>query len=130
VPDTIVRSIITKHVYRITVEPRLIDPYYLMNALRGCEAVLEQTGANVRGQTRPGINGTILKSIFVPLPTLQEQSEIVVLLNSMMASAAATERETSRALTLLDRLDQANLTEAFRGELCAETRARSQSRKW
>ena len=37
-----------------------------------------------------------------------------------MASAAATERETSRALTLLDRLDQANLTEAFRGELCAE----------
>ena len=44
----------------------LVLPSYLINALRGSEAVLNQMGANVRGQTRPGINGEIIKALFIP----------------------------------------------------------------
>jgi type I restriction enzyme, S subunit len=117
VPADIETAIITKHVYRITVEPRLINPYYLMNALRGAEVALEHMGANIRGQTRPGINGEILKSIFVPLPSLAEQQLIVDRLNQGLAAIEQVERQAKRALALLDRLEQSILSRAFRGEL-------------
>jgi hypothetical protein len=116
----IVQAIITKHVYRISVEPRLIDPFYLMNALRGAEAVLAQMGANIRGQTRPGINGEILKSLFIPVAPLAEQREVVARINSGVAAIAAIESERIRALGLLSRLEQSILSRAFRGEIVAQ----------
>jgi type I restriction enzyme S subunit len=117
VPDDIERAIITKHVYRITVEPRLTDPHYLMNTLRGSEAVLTQMGANIRGQTRPGINGEILKALYVPLPSLEEQQEVVARVDMAMASITKTEKDARRVIALLDHLEQTILTKAFRGEL-------------
>lgn len=117
VPADIEEAIITKHVYRISVEPRVIDPYFLMNALRGSEAVLEQMGANIRGQTRPGINGEILKALFVPLPPLEEQREIVRLIDAAEAASARTQAESARSLALLDHLERSILTRAFRGDL-------------
>ncbi|MGK7865234.1 restriction endonuclease subunit S, partial [Falsiroseomonas sp. E2-1-a4] len=117
VPADIETAIITKHVYRISVDPRLVNPHYLMNALRGCEAALEHMGANIRGQTRPGINGEILKSLFIPLPSLAEQQLIVDRLNQGLAAIEQAERQATRALALLDRLEQSILTRAFRGEL-------------
>jgi type I restriction enzyme S subunit len=117
VPADIEEAIITKHVYRISVEPRVIDPYFLMNALRGSGAVLEQMGANIRGQTRPGINGEILKALFVPLPPLEEQHEIVRLIDAAEAASARTQTESARSLALLDHLERSILTLAFRGEL-------------
>jgi type I restriction enzyme S subunit len=117
VPEDIEPAIITKHVYRITLDRRIADPHYLMNALRGSEAVLEQMGANVRGQTRPGINGTILKALQIPLAPIDEQREIVRRINCTFAEIDRLTAEAASARHLLDRLDQAILAKAFRGEL-------------
>ena len=117
VPENIEPSIITKHVYRITVDPRLCVPDYLMNALRGSSAVLAQMGANVRGQTRPGINGEIVRRLFVPLAPKDEQTEIVRRLNTAMDWLDLVADEQEKATTLLDHLDQGLLAKAFRGEL-------------
>jgi type I restriction enzyme S subunit len=68
VPADIETAIITKHVYRITVDRSLILPQYLMNSLRGAAEVVRQIQERVRGQTRPGINSQILKETAVPLP--------------------------------------------------------------
>lgn len=51
IPDDIEPAIITKHIYRITLNREVADPYFVMNALRGAQPVLAQMGANVRGQT-------------------------------------------------------------------------------
>ena len=74
-------------------------------------------GANIRGQTRPGINGEILKAIFVPLPGQHEQREIVARIDASSDASALSAREATRALALLDHLEQSILARAFRGEL-------------
>lgn len=117
IPIDIEPAIITKHVYRITVDQAQVSPHYLMNALRGSEYVLEQMGANVRGHTRPGINGSILKQLLIPLAPVPEQFEISKRLDSIFARADRLEVEVTRARALLDRLEDSILTKAFRGEL-------------
>jgi type I restriction enzyme S subunit len=117
VPDDIGSAIITKHVYRITIDRRLALPAFLMNALRGCEVVLEQLGANVRGQTRPGINGEILKSLYLPLPPLSEQLVILQRIDTAFAWINRLAANATSARKLVDKLDQAVLAKAFRGEL-------------
>jgi type I restriction enzyme S subunit len=117
VPSDVEPSIITKHVYRITPERRLVHPFFLMNALRGSEVVLSQLGAGIRGYTRPGINGEILKSVLVPIAPLDEQ---LIILDRIEAAFAWVDRlvsEVNSAWKLLDRLDQAILAKAFRGKL-------------
>jgi type I restriction enzyme, S subunit len=116
-PEEIEPSIITKHVYRISVDRRLMLPRYLMNALRGSEAVLEQMGANIRGQPRPGLNGEIIKKIFVPLAPEDEQHEIVRRIESAFAWIDRLASQAASARTLIGHLDQAILAKAFRGEL-------------
>ena len=117
VPQDIETALITKHVYRISVDQQLVLPHYLMNALRGSEVALAQMGANIRGQTRPGINGEILKRLFVPIAPLLEQHEIDRRLSSAFAWLDQVLAEHARAAHLLPRLDQAILAKAFRGEL-------------
>ena len=116
-PDDIEKSIITKHVYRISVDERLVVPKFLMNGLRGAEIALAHMGANIRGQTRPGINGEILKSLFLPLPSLLEQKEIVCRIDAAFAWIDRLASETTSTRKLIDHLDQAILAKAFRGEL-------------
>jgi type I restriction enzyme S subunit len=92
-------------------------PYYLRNALRGSEAVLGQMGANIRGHTRPGINGEILKRLFIPVAPLPEQREILSQLSFNFDWLQSMLAEYSEAATLLPKLDQALLAKAYHGEL-------------
>lgn len=117
IPDDIEPAIITKHIYRITLNREVADPYFVMNALRGAESVLAQMGANVRGQTRPGINGSILKMLMIPTAPLKEQKEIVRRIDRAFAEIDRMISEAAAARRLLDRLDQAILAKAFQGEL-------------
>lgn len=117
VPDDIEPSIITKHVYRITCEREIILPLFLMNALRGSADVLRQMGAEIRGQTRPGINGSILKGLFIPLPPVTEQMLILKRVQEAFACTQRGSEEASRASDLLTRLDASILDKAFSGTL-------------
>lgn len=63
------------------------------------------------------INSEQLKALRLPLPPLPEQDEIVHRIEGLFARADKTAAEVARATSLLDRLDQATLAKAFRGEL-------------
>jgi type I restriction enzyme S subunit len=121
-PDQVEPAIITKHVYRVSVDKRLVLPYYFLNALRGSEVVLEQIGTNVRGQTRPGLNGTIIKSIYIPLAALDEQVEILRVIGRAFAWIERLAAEATSVRKLIDHLHQAVLAKAFRGELVPQDR--------
>jgi type I restriction enzyme, S subunit len=71
----------------------------------------------VRGQTRPGINGSILKGLEVPVPPLEEQAEIVRRVDCLFALATAIEQRVERAAARAASLPQAILSKAFAGEL-------------
>ncbi|MFB1490512.1 MULTISPECIES: restriction endonuclease subunit S [unclassified Thiocapsa] len=63
------------------------------------------------------INLDTLSSVYVPVPPLNEQMEIVNRIEKAMDWLKIVEEEQGHAMHLLDRLDQANLAKAFRGEL-------------
>lgn len=117
VPSDIETAIITKHVYRITVDQAVVNPYYLMQCIRGCPAVLTQVQDKIQGVTRPGINGTILKEINIPLPPITEQQEIVRRVEELFALADRIEARYQKAKAQVDKLTQSILAKAFRGEL-------------
>lgn len=62
-------------VFRIKDESS-VDPRYLISILKS-EAFLEIIGDNIKGATRKVIKLDKLKKIMIPLPTIEEQREIV-----------------------------------------------------
>ena len=117
VPEDIETAILTKHVYRITVNRALIEPYYLMFALQGNIAVKEQIQSQIRGQTRPGINGQILKRVAVPTPPLHEQNEIIRQVKALFKLGEIIEKRVAMAAARTEKVTQAILAKAFRGQL-------------
>ena len=117
VPSDIETAIITKHVYRITADHAVVNPYYLMQCIRGCPAVLAQVQSEIQGVTRPGINGAILKGINIPLPPITEQHEIVRRVETLFNLANTIEKRVAAASLRAEKLTQAILAKAFRGEM-------------
>ncbi len=120
VPEDIETAIITKHVYRISVDPELCVPNYLMNALRGCPPVQEQLYGKIQGVTRPGINGEILKRLLIPVAPLAEQHAIVSCIETLLNQAEKIDGALRMAQQQADKLEQSILSRAFRGELVAQ----------
>jgi type I restriction enzyme S subunit len=63
------------------------------------------------------INAEQLKKLMLPLPTLNDQSLAVSILDAAFARADRLEAEAARGRELLDRLETAIFAKAFRGEL-------------
>lgn len=113
VPDDVEPAIITKHVYRITVNRELAIPDYVAIALRGSGEVRAQLMDSVQGQTRPGLNGSLIKKIRVPLPPLAYQRSIVAEVDRRLSITREVEAEVEANLKRAQALRQAVLAEAF-----------------
>jgi type I restriction enzyme S subunit len=77
VPEDIETSIITKHVYRLSVDQTRANPYFLMYCLYGVERLAQAVRGSAQGLTRPGLNKSLLLPLLFPIPPLNEQREIV-----------------------------------------------------
>jgi type I restriction enzyme, S subunit len=86
-PASLEPAIITKHCYRISPATKAVSPHFLALALRADAPTRQHLLGNIRGQTRPGINGSILKSAPIPLPPVIEQAEIVREVKHRLAAA-------------------------------------------
>jgi type I restriction enzyme R subunit len=71
----------------------------------------------IRGATRPGINGPILKEVLVPTPPPSEQGEIVRRVEELCALADRIDERVAKASAGMDQLTASLLAKAFRGEL-------------
>lgn len=69
------------------------------------------------GGVQPNLNLSIVKAIQLPIPTVHEQREIVGDIRQLMKRVEHMETESAKAVALIERLDQATLAKAFRGEL-------------
>jgi type I restriction enzyme S subunit len=117
VPEDIETAIITKHVYRISPNRELVTPYYLMYSLLGDPTVQSQIQNQIIGQTRPGINGKILKAIAIPTPPISEQAEIVRRVDVLFKLADTIEKRVATGTRMTEGLTRAILSKAFLGEL-------------
>jgi restriction endonuclease S subunit len=81
----------------------------------------DNNAAQVNAQRQPNqkIRVTLagLAQFIIPVPPIEEQQEIVRGIEAAFGKIETLVAETLRAAQLLDRLDQATLAKAFRGEL-------------
>jgi type I restriction enzyme S subunit len=100
----------------IAVRPRAATPEYLyfvlLNAALSKAFVDEARGVNIHHIGRAG-----LAQFVIPVPPIEEQQEIVRRIKAAFGKIETLVSEASRAAQLIDRLDQATLAKAFRGEL-------------
>lgn len=97
-------------------DPKKIDSSYLSLQLASAESynsLLEE----IHGATRPRVNTTQLKKLSVRVCPLAEQREIVRRAEALFRLADAIEKRVAAAALRSQRLTQAVLAKAFRGQL-------------
>ena len=119
VPDGIEDAIITKHLYRISCFGGAIDPDFLSLAMRGRSETLSEIFGKAQGQTRPGLNKTILQQVPIPVPPLAEQREILARFSVLQADTDGASAGVDSLHAASSRLRQSILAAAFRGDLVA-----------
>jgi type I restriction enzyme S subunit len=95
---------------------QVVDKNYLCMGLVS-EFCFDQLKELTHGATRPRINTTQLRSVIIPLCPIDEQKEIVHRVEKLFKAIDLMEQEYQKASKLCDRLEQATLAKAFRGEL-------------
>ena len=94
--------------------PELVSAY--INSEYGREWVRSVVNQQV-GQAN--VNGTKLRELGVPLIPMDEQEVLMSKIRASFAAITNATAEVAHAKSLLDRLDEATLSKAFRGELPA-----------
>lgn len=118
VPQDIEPAIITKHVYRISVNRELVIPDYVAIALRGSREVRAQLMGSVQGQTRPGLNGGLIRKIRVPIPPLDYQQSIAAEVDRRLSIVREVESDVDANLARAQALRHAVLSSSFHA--CSE----------
>lgn len=90
---------------------------YLAWYLASSEGGLRQFQELQRGATKVGLGLDDIKNVWVPLPPLPEQQEIVRRVEALFKKADEIEARYKKAKGFVDRLTQSILAKAFRGEL-------------
>jgi type I restriction enzyme, S subunit len=100
-----------------TIRPsQIIDRHYLALQLAS-QRTYRYLAGDVHGATRPRVNTTQVRSLPVPLCTLEEQREIVRRYEQLVSLADSLEQRLDKASRQIERSSQAVLAKAFRGEL-------------
>ena len=105
-----------RHIAILKVNKKLALERYLLCIL-GSEQIKKQALDVATGTAQLTIPLGGLRKFQIPLPTLNEQEEIVNRVEKLFKAIDLIEQEHQKASKLLDRLEQATLSKAFRGEL-------------
>ena len=108
----------TGHILRARLNRTFVIPEIVAFALWGEPAVKSNVTRRIRGMTRPGYNTSLLQSIPIPLPPIDEQRDLLALVSQAFSGVDYISDFVQVSLPpILDQLDQAILAKAFRGEL-------------
>jgi len=104
-----------KNVALLKVDNKLITGRYLeYHQLRFKDYIFNQI---TKGGAQPFLSLDIIKALPLYLPPLEEQQEIVRRVEKLFALADSIEEKYKKAYERLEKLEQAILAKAFRGEL-------------
>ncbi len=79
--------------------------------------MLNSFNSDAIGSTMANLNQKALSDIPIPIPSLEEQKEIVRRVDKLFAIADKLEKRCQNAKAKVDKLSQSVLAKAFRGEL-------------
>lgn len=115
VPEYFGDGNVNQHVCILRVQPVLLPRFLSMffNSPFGQDLIFETQG----GMTREGLNYDQIRNFIVPVPPLEEQHEIVQRVEILFELADTIAKRVAAADERAERLTQAILAKAFRGEL-------------
>lgn len=116
VPEGCPLGYVSQHVAIIRTTP-LSTVNYLWLWLKSEQHGQKQLRSHFYGYTKPGLNLEQVKSVSVALPPVAEQHEIIRRVNALFGLADQINAKLTRAKKRVDKLTQAILAKAFRGEL-------------
>jgi type I restriction enzyme S subunit len=121
VPPDLEPAIITKHVYRVTMSNEFLLSEFYNLVLQSPTISRGRMLQSAQGQTRPGLNGSILREIPLPLCSLEEQREILIRLREGLSGIDRFEGDIVEQLQKSELLRQGILKMAFSGRLVAQS---------
>lgn len=74
----------TGHILRVRLDRSIILPEVAAHWIRSSSSVKRQIQETIRGGTRPGYNTSLLESIALPVPPVDEQHHILVKLHQLL----------------------------------------------
>lgn len=105
-----------RHIAILKPDYAVINNYYLRYMLEAPQFTKEAINiATGTAQLTIPLSG--LKALEIPLPSLEEQKEIVKRIEAALSQIETMENEAKKALALAERLEQATLAKAFQGQL-------------
>ncbi|MFA0797687.1 restriction endonuclease subunit S [Acinetobacter baumannii] len=121
-PEGIGVGMVTPDVLKMNVDTKVVNKQYLKHFFNS--PVSKKMVADAAfGATRLRIDISLFKLFPIPLPPINEQTEIARQVDELFDFADRIERKTNDALKSIDNLTHSILAKAFRGELTAEWRA-------
>ncbi len=110
-----------RHIAIIKPNASSVNNSYLFYTL-GSQYVLQQAHDLATGTAQKTVSLKSLRGFEIPVPSLDEQAEIVSRVEALFAAAEQAEAETQAALDKVNNLTQSILARAFSGELTASWR--------
>jgi type I restriction enzyme S subunit len=111
------KAIFAGYLIRIRYKSEYILPDYLNYCLNTQRAKEWCKKVKTDGVSQSNINAQVLGTFLIPLPPLEEQHEIVRRVEKLFALADSLEARYKKAFARVEKLEQAILAKAFRGEL-------------
>ena len=104
------------HIIRIKYNPNIVARYVMyFSKTNAYRKYVEDNMVSSAGQNTISRKG--LASLVIPLPSIEEQHEIVRLIDNLLARERKAQQATEQALASIDLMKKSILARAFRGEL-------------
>ena len=110
------KVILGKSACYITVQKDVLDKYYLRYYLTSKE-FCNFAHANATGSTIKNLGLKQIRQHKIPLPSIEEQREIVSILNSIITKETDAKETAEAVIEQIETMKKAILARAFRGEL-------------
>lgn len=120
VPETVNDAMISTNLMRVSLNPSIMLPIFFGFMFHGCSMILRQVKELCKGSTRDFLNQNILKSLVFPLPSPDEQMQIISEIDRHFSIADKAEYVVDTALKQSARLRQSILKRAFEGKLVTQ----------
>lgn len=116
IPNEIERIILSQNCNKFSVDSKIVAPKFILFNLQ-VSHIKEQMDEATTDTAREFLSLTNLKKLLFPIPTVEEQKEIIRRVEQLFAFADKLEARYTKAKTMIDKLPQSILAKAFRGEL-------------
>lgn len=111
-----IKAVFASYLIRIKIKSPELQPQYLYGFMQS-QLYWGQITEFSAGIAQPGVNAKKLKEIILSIPSVPEQTEIVRILDDLLAKEQQAKDAAEGVLEQIDLIKKAILTRAFRGEL-------------